>query len=464
MASDSQQNELRSWLAKNFVEAYLPSLQSLGVKVASDLALITAEDLRSLKMPPIDVRRVLSSAFVDFPPAALPEGALQKTPSFPAKRAKRPRPAPPEDPDIDVAAAPANASASATASADSPKRKRAGKAGGIAKGKGQATTGGLVPSAKDKRRTASRARGTAHVLSDKSAKAVDGCGAGCVVFLQGLETELKAARRTEAEIAAMERAREREKASAKTDEKGPEEGEDDVGVSKMPKGQLVYNYTRLKDVVVRTCFDEGGNWRVHGGCAQKFLGVSCAWMGTAHSAAILMRREPTEMMRVGKIREMLEKDKKKAVENIVLPKGCEVGAEEYFRGLKDEDDVSVRKETELVHGLAGRKSNASKGTQREAFREMVVANRVPSGKDGGEAVYFLDSKWKSLTSAENTSDAGVCTSFYLAFLTYLGSKGLKLVSARSITRWMVSDFGAVKHENGQAEPNLEHTILFPHDE
>lgn len=460
MASDSQKNELRSWLAKNFVEAYLPSLQSLGVKVTSDLALITAEDLHSLKMPPIDVRRFLSSAFVDFPPAALPEGALQKTPPVPAKRGKRPRPAPPEDPDFDVTAATANASASATASANLRKKKRAGKS----KGNSPTTTGGSVPSAKDKRRTASRARGTAHVLSDKSAKAVDGCGAGCVTFLQGLESELKAARRTEAEIATMERAREREKASAKADRRGSDEGEEDVGVSKMPKGQLVYNYTRLKDVVVRTCFDEGGNWRVHGGCAQKFLGVSCAWMGTAHSAAIVMRREPTAVMKVGKIREMLEKEKKRVVENIVLPEGCEVGAEKYFRGLKNEDDVSVRKETELVHGLAGRKSNASKGTQREAFREMVVANRVPSGKDGGEAVYFLDSKWKSLTSTESNSDAGVCSSFYLAFLSFLETKGLKPVSARSITRWMVSDFGAVKHENGQTEPSLEHTILFPHDE
>lgn len=73
--------QVMSWLNNNFVDSYLPQFRALGVRVASDFALVTAEDLTAMQMAPIDSRRVLAAAKADFPPAPLPAVAASALPT-----------------------------------------------------------------------------------------------------------------------------------------------------------------------------------------------------------------------------------------------------------------------------------------------------------------------------------------------------------------------------------------------
>lgn len=422
MSSDLQLQELTAWLAKNFVDSYLSQFQTLGVRIASDLALITADDLSAMQMPPIHCRRVLASAKADFPPAPLPPpamvpvaasavlpsasgGGLDVAADPPAKRSRLDpqRREGNEDslsePVIEASAGEVNAEGSGEGVALGRKNGR---------GKGKKTPSGRARAEECRARGGGRVRpskttGPPAGASQFSASASDpqlpsenGCRANCSTFLKNIEPQLAGARRTEAEIALMEK---RRKAAPTSN-----------------RSQSVFNYQRLKEAVARLCFDSEGNWLVHEKCCRKFLGVSGAWMANTHALAVSSR----QIVAAGNVPD------------------------------------------KVTHGLLGKSSNASKGKERDAFREFVIENRSPSGSTvTTEERFYLDPKWRVFSLPEKHRDADGPPSFCTSLLEALANKNLKPVSTRSVVRWMETDFGAFRQENGNPVPNEDHTSLFP---
>eukprot|EP00171_Calliarthron_tuberculosum_P020411 IDg20411t1 len=58
--------ELKRWLHKCFVQNYTAELESMGVRVPSEMKFVTVEQLTSIGMPPIHRERVLATFAAEF--------------------------------------------------------------------------------------------------------------------------------------------------------------------------------------------------------------------------------------------------------------------------------------------------------------------------------------------------------------------------------------------------------------
>lgn len=212
-----------------------------------------------------------------------------------------------------------------------------------------------------------------------------------------------------------------------------------------------YQHGRLKDVIVRLCFDAEGKYRAHEVCLRAFLGVSTRWMADARRAAVEVRLEPTLELGVGDVRAMGGAERKRVLERLVRCREEDVGltAEEVLAGLPEDGKVVVAKRIIAeTHALVGRRSNFAQVAAREVFREMVRDNRAPAVGPGGDGpLFYLDKRWDAVRlKSEGINDEKFVpnerkASFYRSLREVLKERAIAVPSGRTVAGWFREDFG-----------------------
>lgn len=212
-----------------------------------------------------------------------------------------------------------------------------------------------------------------------------------------------------------------------------------------------YQHGRLKDVIVRLCFDTDGKYRTHEECLRAFLGVSTRWMADTRRAAVEVRLEPTLEVGVGDVRAMGGAERERVLERLVRCREEDVGltGEEVLAGLPQDGNIIVAKRIITgTHALVGRRSNFAQVAAREVFREMVRNNRAPAvGRGGDGPLFYLDQRWDAVRlKSEGINDEKFVpnerkASFYRSLREVLKERAIAVPSGRTVAGWFREDFG-----------------------
>ena len=168
---------------------------------------------------------------------------------------------------------------------------------------------------------------------------------------------------------------------------------------KHPERELYRDLVKQNDWLRANVFDSLGNYLFCSKCVHVALGVSYKRLARQRR---VKRREFNEPIRHLTKQEVVDGN---LSQYVVMPDDCDSSFLAWWKSVQSDQSVQVRYPHHR-HGLAGKKSNSSKSTAKEAFLQFVDSNSQPNGRsaDSASATHYLLPKFRTIQIPK----AGVC--------------------------------------------------------